>query len=247
MQQERPLERGRRTLEGLPEYGDEDSPAIEVGQRIAQPLGAGDGVVLEAAHLETGRCVHVVVGAHGHDEEVRVVDTGVRGDPPGGGVEAGHRLLAEIDAVLVDLAVVQSHVVGRSPAEHHVELGVAEDERVVAVQQRDADRVLERLGEPGRQLQATEAGPEDQDVFLHRARNPIPFPATLVCAPRPPDCPDRVADRRCSGGQAQRSGGATYAHRRTGILPPETEVRSEGIQVWRARPWVLGYLPGGVR
>jgi hypothetical protein len=64
---------------------------------------------------------------------------------------------------------VQPHVVGRSPAEHHVELGVAEDERVVAVQQRDADRLLKRVGEPGRQLQAGEARAEDQDVFLHRA------------------------------------------------------------------------------
>ena len=168
VQQERPLERGRRTLEGLPEHGDEDSPAVEVGQRVAQPLGAGDGVVLEAARLEAGRRVHVVVGAHRHDEEVRVVGAGVRGDPPGGGVDAGHRLLAELDAVLVDVAVVQPHVVGRLPAEHHLELGVAEDERVVAVQQRDADRVLERLGEPRRQLQATEARAEDQDVLLRR-------------------------------------------------------------------------------
>ena len=185
VQQERPFERGRRTLEGLPEHGDEDPPAVEVGQRVAQPLGAGDGVVLEAARLEAGRRLHVVIGAHGHDEEVGVVGAGVRGDPPGGGVDAGHRLLAELDAVLVDVAVVQPHVVGRLPAEHHLELGVAEDERVVAVQQRDADHVLERLGEPRRQLQAAEARAEDQDVLLHRAATLLPPQPTGLLVDRP--------------------------------------------------------------
>lgn len=180
VQQERPFERSRRTLEGLPQHGDEDSPAVELRQRVAQPLGAGDRVVLEAARLQARRRVHVVVGAHGHDEEVRVVGAGVRGDPPRGGLDGSHRLLAELDAVLGDVAVVQPHLVGRLPTEHHLELGEAEDERVVAVQQRDADRVLERLGEPRRQLQATEARAEDQDVLLHgagtlpQARSPGP-------------------------------------------------------------------------
>ena len=73
VQQERALERSRRALERLPEHGDEDSPAVEVGQRVAQSLGAGERVVLVAARLEARRGRHVVVGAHRHDEEVRVV------------------------------------------------------------------------------------------------------------------------------------------------------------------------------
>ena len=76
------LERGRRALEGLPEHGDENPSAVELGQRVAQPVGAGDRVVLMAARLEAGRRVHVVVGAHRYDEEVRVVGIGVRGDLP---------------------------------------------------------------------------------------------------------------------------------------------------------------------
>ena len=185
VQQERPLERRRRTLERLPEHGDEDAPAVEVGQRVAQPLGAGDRVELEAARLEAGRRLHVVVGAHRHDEEVRVVGAGVGGHPPGDRVDPGHRLLAELDAVLVDVAVGQPHLVGRLPAEHHLELGVAEDERVVAVQQRDADRVLKRLGEPRRQLEAAEARAEDQDVLLHQAATLLPPQPTVLLVDRP--------------------------------------------------------------
>ena len=210
-------------LKGCPSTETRTLPAVEVGQRIAQPLGAGDRVVLEAARLEAGRRVHVVIGAQRHDEEVRVVGAGVGGDPPGGGVDAGHRLLAELDAVLVDVAVGQPHVVGRSPAEHHVELGVAEDERVVAVEQRDADRVLERLGEPRRQLQAAEARAEDQDVLLHLA-------STL----------SRSSDRGVFFDRP-------FAERRAVGLQAEKEVRTEGIQLWRADAWVLGHLPGGVR
>ena len=180
VQQERPLERGRRALEGLPEHGDENPSAVELGQRVAQPFGAGDRVVLMAARLEAGRRVHVVVGAHRHDQEVRVVGIGVRGDPPGAGIDGGHRLLAELDADHVDAAVGQPYLVGRLPAEHHVELGIAEDEGVVAVQQRDADRILERLREPLRQLQATEARAKDQDVFLHRMATLSP--ARVACS-----------------------------------------------------------------
>src|SRR3954454_2504603 len=78
-------------------------------------------------------------------------------------------LLTKLDAILVELAVVQPHVIGRLAAEHHLKLGIAEDERVGAVQQRDPNHVLERLGEPRRQLEAAEARAKDHDVLLHRA------------------------------------------------------------------------------
>ena len=169
MQEERALERRRRTLEGLTQHGDEDPPAVEVGQRVAQPLGAGDGVVIEAARLEAGRRLHVVVGAHGHDEEVRVVGAGIGNDATGGGVDANHGLLAKLDALLRDVAVVHPHVVGRLPTEHDLELGEAEDERVVAVQQRDAHSVLQRLGKARRQLEPSKARTDDQDMLVHAA------------------------------------------------------------------------------
>ena len=146
VQEERSLERRRRTLERLPEHRDEDAPAVELGQRVAQTLGPGQRVVLVAALLEARRGRHVVVRAHGHDQEVGVVDAGVGGHPPRDRIDADDPLLTELDAVLRDVAIRDPHRVGRLAAEHHLELGEAEMERVVAVEQRDANRVRNRLG-----------------------------------------------------------------------------------------------------
>ncbi len=145
VQEERSFEGRRRTLERLPKHGHEDTPAIEPGQRVAQTLGPGQRVVLVAAFLEAGRGRHVVVRAHGHDQDVGVVDAGVGGHAPRDRIDADDPLLAKLDAVLRDLATGNPHSVGRLAAEHHLELGVAEMEGVVAVEQRDADRVRNRL------------------------------------------------------------------------------------------------------
>src|SRR5919197_1018002 len=88
-----------------------------------------------------------------------------------GRVDGCHRLLAELDAVLLEVAVVEPDVVGRLTAEHHLELGETEVERVVAIDQRDANRVHDRLREPGRELQSAEPGSEDQDVLGHRRQS----------------------------------------------------------------------------
>ena len=185
VQQEGPLERSRRALERLPEDGDKHSPAVEIGQRVAKPLGAGERVVLVPASLEARRGGHVVVGAERHDDEVGVVRACVGGDSPRGRVDAGHRLLAELDAVLRDVAVVELHLLGRLAAEHHLKLGEAEEERVVAVQKRDPNRVRDRLGEPRREFQATEAGAEDQDMLLHQVPTPAPPRPTVLVVDRP--------------------------------------------------------------
>src|SRR5205807_7469579 len=71
-------------------------------------------------------------------------------------------------AVLLKIAVVQPNVIGRLTAQHHLELGEAEEERVVAINQRYANRVGDPLREPRRELQSAEPGPEDQDVLAHR-------------------------------------------------------------------------------
>src|SRR5207249_5563899 len=73
-----------------------------------------------------------------------------------------------LDALSLEVAVVEPDVVGRLTAEHHVELGEAEGERVVAIDQRHANRVRDRLREPGRELQSAERGPEDHNVLAHR-------------------------------------------------------------------------------
>ena len=179
VQQEGPLERGRRALERLPEHRDEHPAALEVGERVAQPLGAGERVVLVPALLEARRGGEVVVGAERHDDEVGVVGAGVGGDAARGRVDARHRLLAELDAVLLEVAVVEPDLLGRLAAEHHLELGEAEEERVVAIDQRDADRVRDRLREPRRELQSAEPGAEDHDVLAHR-------PAHYLLQPRGP-------------------------------------------------------------
>ena len=126
MQQERPLERGRRTLERLAEHRHENAPAREAGERIAQPLCPCQRVVLVAALLEAGRGREVVVGAHRHDQEVGVVGADVGSHPSRRRVDANHRLLAKFDALLGDLAVGQSHLIRRLPAQHHLELREAE-------------------------------------------------------------------------------------------------------------------------
>jgi hypothetical protein len=73
VQEERALERRRRALERLPEYGEEDPPAVEGIQGLAHPFSAGERVVLESAFEEAGGRANVVVRTESHDEEVRVV------------------------------------------------------------------------------------------------------------------------------------------------------------------------------
>jgi hypothetical protein len=76
------LERSGRAFERLPEHGDEHPAAAEVLQRVPQALGPGEGVVLVAAFAQARCGVEVVVRAHRHHEEVRVVGALVGGDSP---------------------------------------------------------------------------------------------------------------------------------------------------------------------
>ena len=187
MQQEAPLERSRRALERLPENGDKHPPAIEIGQRVAKPLGARERVVLVPASLEARRGGHGTVGAERYDDEVGVVRACVGGYSPRRRINAGHRLLAELDGILRDVTVIELHLLGRLAAEHHLKLGKAEEEGIVAVEKRDPNRVRDRLGEPRRELQATEASAKDQDALLHRDT----LPQSLRPRARRPDPPAR--------------------------------------------------------
>ena len=108
-------------------------------------VGAGDGVELVAALGEPRRRVEVVVGAERDDEDVGLVEAGVGRHAPRLRVDRGDRLLQEAHAGLRDVAVREADRVGRRPPEHHVELRVAEDERVALVDQRHVDVVAERL------------------------------------------------------------------------------------------------------
>jgi hypothetical protein len=112
VQHERPLERGGRALERLPEHRDKDPASVEALECVAQALGSGERVVLVATLPQAGRGREVVVGSHRHDDEVRIVVAGVGRDPPRNGVDARHGLLPELDTVLHDIAVVQPDIVG---------------------------------------------------------------------------------------------------------------------------------------
>jgi hypothetical protein len=168
VQEEGAFERRRRALERLAEDPEQDRAAAKAGQRVAQPLGAGDRVVLVPALREPRRRGDVVFGAERDDEDVGVVLAAVGRHVPRGRIDRRHGLLPELHARLRDLAVGNPHGRRVRVAEEDVELREAEREAVVAVDQRDANLVRELVGEAARQLEATEAGPEDEDV-LHAA------------------------------------------------------------------------------
>jgi hypothetical protein len=179
VQQQGTLKRGWWALERLPEDRDEHLATLEVGKCVTQSLGAAQRVVLVPALLEAWRGGEVVVGTECDNDEIGVVAAGVRGHTARDGVDACHCLLAELDAVLLDVAVVDPDVIGRLAAEHHLELGETEKERVVAVDQCDLDRVCDRLREPCRKLQSAEPGTEDQDVLAHQRHTTRPIGPSL--------------------------------------------------------------------
>ena len=71
--------------------------------------------------------------------------TCIGGYPPPLGIDRGDRLLQEAHAGLGDVAVREADGLRCRPAEHHVELRVPEDERVVLVDQGDVDLVAQCL------------------------------------------------------------------------------------------------------
>jgi hypothetical protein len=139
------------------------------GAHLAQPLGATHGVELVAPLGEPRRGVEVVIGAERHDQDVGLVNTAVGGHAPPFGIDRGDRLLQEAHAGLCDVAVCEADRVWPCPVEHHVELRVPEDERLVLVDQGHVDVVAERLRQHGRELKTPEARSEDDDPSFHQA------------------------------------------------------------------------------
>jgi len=133
-----------------------------------QPLGAADGVELAPALCEPGRCVEVVVGAEGDDEDVRLVDSSVGRHPPRLWIDRGDRLAQEADTGLGEVGIRQANLAWRLAPEHHVELRVAEDEGVVLVDERNAGVAAERFGQESRELETAEARAQNDETRLHR-------------------------------------------------------------------------------
>ena len=78
-------------------------------------------------------------------------------------VDGDHGLLEELDVRLDDVSVSKADLVQAASAEHHIELGEPKDKGVALVYQRHLNLVPEPLGQPGRQLEATEPGAKDQN------------------------------------------------------------------------------------
>ena len=159
----------RRALERSAADADDRPAPGERRKQLGQPRGARYGVELVASIGEPGRRVQVVVGAERDDEVVGVVDAAVGGDAARIGIDRGDRLLQEAHPRLGELTVREADRIERRPPEHHVELGVAEDERVALVDQRHVDAVTERLRQDGRELEPPEPRSEHDDPSPHRA------------------------------------------------------------------------------
>ena len=69
-----------------------------------------------------------------------------------------------------DVVVAEADGRGRALAEHHVQLREAEHERIRAVDQRDLDLLADLLGQPSGELEAAEAGTENENGGGHGPR-----------------------------------------------------------------------------
>lgn len=167
VQQQRTLERRRRTLVRLAEHGDQHLSAGERRKRVPQSLGPRNGVVLVSVLDEARRGGHVVVGTETYDQEVGVVGTTVGHHMPRRWVDRGDALLAELDAGFGYVPIVQSHFIGKPRTEQDVELRESEDERVALVDQGYRCFVGRCRGQPSGQLESREPCPQDHDALLH--------------------------------------------------------------------------------
>src|SRR5262249_55758199 len=128
VEEERALERRRRTFEGVAEDPDQDPPGVEVRHNVPHTLGSGDRVVLHPSVGESGRGRIVVVRSERDDEDVGVVGASVRRYVTALGIDRRDTLAAELDSLVSNVVVPQPDVRGRLPAEQYVELREAEAE-----------------------------------------------------------------------------------------------------------------------
>ncbi len=181
MQHQGALARRRRAFEWRATNSDQRPSPVESGQHLAELLGAGDGI--EFVDLgQARRGVDVVVGAECHDQEIGFIGAAVGGDTAPDGIDRRDRLALQTHARLHEVAVRQPHRLERRAVKHHVELRVAEDERVALVDQGHLDAVGESFGQQGAELEAAKSRPEDNDARLAHF---VPAP-TIAFPSQPP-------------------------------------------------------------
>ena len=171
VQQKCALEWSGRALERVAQDPDQNRPRLEAREGVAHSLRTRDRVELQATLLESGGRREVIVGPERDGEDVGVVRTAVRRHPSPLRVDRRDPLLAKLDAHFGDVAVVQLYLGCGLAAEQNVQLREPEAERIVLVDERDADILGKRVGQSRSQFQAPETGPEDHDVLLHEVRD----------------------------------------------------------------------------
>ena len=143
-------------LYGAPHTPTRAWPLTNVGRIARKAVGARDRVEFVCA-LEPRRRRHVVVGAQRDHEMIALVDASVGRHAAGSGIDRGDRLPLEAHSRLGELRVREAHRVEGRPAEHHVELRIAEDEGVALVDDRHLGFIAQRLRQdraraPGRRI-----------------------------------------------------------------------------------------------
>jgi hypothetical protein len=95
--------------------------------------------------VESGRGRWVVVRAKGDDEDVGVVGPAVCGYLAMGRIDREDRFLGELQGWLPDACIAMPNIRDLFSAEHHVELGESEHERVALIDQRYTNLLGHRL------------------------------------------------------------------------------------------------------
>ena len=118
----------------------------EFGQNVAY---LRDGRLrIEFGDVGESRCgSKIVLGAQGHHQIVGFELALVRGDAAFRRINRGDGLLQHSHAGLGEVLEGQAHRMRLGMAEHHVELGEAENEMIALVDQCDFDGIAERFGQ----------------------------------------------------------------------------------------------------
>ncbi len=156
-------------MKGTPSTAMITWPDVNDGSRSWQSERAPDRIELVAALAEARCRVDVVVSAQPDHEVVRIVRSAICHDTPRDRIDGSNRLLTELDAGFVDVAVEAAHVFERLSSEHQFELRETEHERLALVDQRDVDVFAEGLRKAGRHFKPAESGAQHDYVCAHGA------------------------------------------------------------------------------
>ncbi len=164
MQQQGSFAGRRRALERSRGHTDDRAAVREARKHVAKAFRASDGVELVAAFDKPRRDGEIIVRTQRNDQIIGLILTLVRADGSRHRVDRRDRFLAKAHSGLRDVPVSDSHSVRLFTTEHHIEFRKAEHKRVVLVDQGQVELITQRLREDCAQLEAAEAGAQDDDT-----------------------------------------------------------------------------------